>query len=267
MSSEPGSSTVLTLLVQKFVLPFGIIEAMWEDIVRAVVPVLALALCMLFSGSVETTADPLPDPLPCKNCFIGKLVLSDNPNDPGGQTKVLSEDLYFVDPDEFVWKAGQGDITDGASIPPLFQPIIGGPWEPDYLPAAVMHDHYTNITHRVRPWRPTDLMFYQAMLAKLTDTIKAKLMYYAVYAFGPHWDKLGPGTPCGRNCTFEARTSVSSQGSDYDVSHADELQQVQSKIADAEFRGVPLNLDQLGTLATANHPTNIFLKTDNSNTK
>jgi hypothetical protein len=32
-----------------------------------------------------------------------------------------------------------------------------------------MHDHYTNIAHKVRPWRDTDLMFYQAMLVKHTD--------------------------------------------------------------------------------------------------
>jgi hypothetical protein len=229
--------------------------------------IVALAICMLFTETFVTNADPLPDPLPCKNCFIGELVLSANPQDPTGETKVLSEDLYFVDPDNIVWKAGKGDVTDGASIPPLFQPVVGGAWEADYLPAAVMHDHYTNIAHKVRPWRDTDLMFYQAMLVKHTDVMKAKLMYYAVYAFGPHWDKLGQGVPCGQNCLFEVPTNVSYQKPDYDASHANELQQIQSKIADAELRGVPLTLEQLSTLAIANHPTNIFLKTDNSNTR
>src|SRR4051812_16900828 len=95
----------------------------------------------------------LPDPLPCSPCFIGKLKLVDNASDPTGKTKILVGDLFFVDPDKFVWKAGKDDVTDGASIPSLFQPIVGGPFEADFLPAAVIHDHYTDRRHRVRPWR------------------------------------------------------------------------------------------------------------------
>jgi hypothetical protein len=46
----------------------------------------------------------------------------------------------------------------------------------------VMHDHYTNREHLVRA---TDRMFYQAMLVHNVSFIKASLMYYAVYVFGP----------------------------------------------------------------------------------
>jgi Protein of unknown function (DUF1353) len=227
-------------------------------------PTAARTLAFLLATNVSIYAGPLPDPLPCTSCFIGTLALSDNPADPTGQTKILSDDLYFVDPAHFVWKSGKGDITDGASIPPLFQPIIGGPWESSYLPAAVMHDHYTNIAHKVRPWRDTDLMFYQAMLVNHTDVIKAKLMYYAVYAFGPHWDRIAKGVPCGENCVFEVKTNFLYQSSDYELAHVDELKEVQSKIAEAELRGEPMTLSQLDELATTKHSLNVFLTTDTS---
>jgi hypothetical protein len=163
------------------------------------------ALCLLCSAAV---AEPLPDPLPCTACFIGKLKLVDNPADSSGKTKKLADDLYFVDPDKFVWKAGKDDITDGASIPELFQPIIGGPFEADYLPAAIIHDHYTKKAHRVRPWRDTARVFYQAMIVKGINVIKAKTMYFAVYSFGPHWDVLAKGIPCGTNCLFSVQFEV-----------------------------------------------------------
>ena len=134
------------------------------------------------------------EPFPCSSCFVGELKLSENPADPTGRTRVLDEDLYFIDLDKMAWKAGKGDVTDGASIPELFQPIIGGPWREDYLPAAVMHDHYTQREHLVRPWWTTDRMFYQAMLIRHVGFIRASVMYYAVYVFGPHWDKLEVGS-------------------------------------------------------------------------
>ncbi len=74
------------------------------------------------------------EPYPCSSCFIGELKLIDNPDDP--RTKILDADLKFIDRSYTAWLAGKGDVTDGASIPELFQPIIGGRWEKDYLPAA-----------------------------------------------------------------------------------------------------------------------------------
>lgn len=227
----------------------------------------------------------LPDPLPCGPCFIGQLKLTANAADPTGKTKVLGEDLYFVDPDRFVWKAGQGDITDGATIPDVFQPIVGGSFEADFLPAAVIHDHYTNRAHRVRSWRDTAKAFYQAMLVNDVNVVKAKTMYFAVYAFGPHWGFIATGVPCGKNCVFSAPTQVTAgrkgetmamsvdvkipegrvyaeEGADFSSSHADELSDVRKKIELSEIRGVPLSLKDIEGLAVLNHGTNIFLAND-----
>lgn len=241
-------------------------------------------LCMfMFTTGVQPTE--LPDPLPCGPCFIGKLLLLPNGSDSAGKTRVVGDDLYFVDPDKFVWKAGKGDVTDGASIPDLFQPIIGGPFEPDYLPAAVIHDHYTNRNHRVRSWRDTARVFYQAMLVNGVNVVKAKTMYFAVYAFGPHWGFLAKGVPCGQNCVFTVPVQVTSsgkgdvaatgieatlpegrayaeQGSDFAAIHSDELNDIQKKIELSELRGTPLSLKDLETMATLNHGDNIFLASD-----
>src|SRR5215831_544991 len=122
----------------------------WRKEMATESPKVASIIVLLLVGSIQKGWSlELPDPLPCSPCFIGKLTLIDNASDVSGKTKILVDDLYFVDTDRYVWKAGRNDVTDGASIPDLFKPIIGGSFEPDFLPAAVIHDHYTNRAHRV----------------------------------------------------------------------------------------------------------------------
>jgi hypothetical protein len=244
----------------------------------------SMILLLAGSGQVGLAAE-LPDPVPCSPCFIGQLKLIDNVSDATGKTKILADDLFFVDPDKFVWKAGIGDVTDGATIPDLFKPIIGDSFEPDFLPAAVIHDHYTNRAHRVRSWRDTASVFYQAMLVKGVNVIKAKTMYFAVYAFGPHWGVLAKGVPCGKNCIFSVpvQLSVSTGGNimttgalvalpegrvyaeeaaDFAAAHATELNDIQKKIELSEIRGTPLSLKDLNAIATLNHGENVFLVND-----
>lgn len=235
------------------------------------------------AGSIQSVlAAELPDPVPCSPCFVGELKLIDNPADPSGKTKIFADDLFFIDPDKFVWKAGKADVTDGASIPELFKPIIGGAFEADFLPAAVIYDHYTHRAHRVRPWRDTARVFYQAMLVRGVDVVKAKTMYFAVYTFGPHWGVLARGVPCGPNCVFSTplRVSAAAGGSivasavavslpegrvyaeepaNFSEAHANELKELQRKIQLSELRGTPLSLKELETIATLNHGENVFL--------
>jgi hypothetical protein len=243
---------------------------------------LAAGLSVMGLFCLAAAAEPLPDPLPCTACFIGQVKLVDNPADPTGKTKKLADDLYFVDPDKFVWKAGRDDLTDGASIPELFQPIVGGPFESDYLPAAIIHDHYTDKAHRVRPWRDTARVFYQAMIVKGINVIKAKTMYFAVYSFGPHWDVLSKGIPCGKNCLFSVPFEVelaadktvrmtstakiipsdlqfAEEPADFRTEHAAELKEIGDKIAASEIRGTPLSLDELDRQAELKFATNVFI--------
>jgi hypothetical protein len=73
--------------------------------------------------------------------------------------------------------------------------IAGGPFEGKYRNAAIIHDYYCVL--QSRPWRDTHLVFYNAMRAADVEERQAKLMYGAVYYFGPRWGigvaTRGPG--------------------------------------------------------------------------
>ena len=102
-----------------------------------------------------------------------------------GRRMKLLETVTFTDPYCRQWTAPSGAIVDGASIPQLAWSIIGGPFEGKYRDASVIHDVACEEKHA--PWEYVHLAFYYAMLASDVDPIKAKVMYAAVYHFGPRW--------------------------------------------------------------------------------
>jgi hypothetical protein len=120
--------------------------------------------------------------------FIGKFV-ADFGEDP--RKVKLVEAYSFVDPDGKTWEVPAGYMTDGASVPAvlwaLYPPFTGA-----YRFAAVIHDYYCD--NKEETWQDTHKVFYNAMRAADVDETDAKLMYMAVYAFGPRW---GPGTASG----------------------------------------------------------------------
>jgi len=77
-----------------------------------------------------------------------------------------------------------------ASIPRLAWTIIGGPFEGLYRDASVIHD--VACVEKSRPWLQVHRTFYLAMLASGVTTVKAKVMYAAVYHFGPRWSTVAP---------------------------------------------------------------------------
>jgi hypothetical protein len=129
--------------------------------------------------------------------FVGDLAL-----EPAGCTQTgkctVKNKLRFTDSKKLVWETDAGEPTDGASIPPIFQPIVGKPFEEPFLKAAIIHDHYC--VRHVRPWRTTHRVFYEGLIDQGVPQAKAKLMYYAVYLGGPKWVKLIPGIQCKGNC-------------------------------------------------------------------
>lgn len=128
----------------------------------------------------------------------------------------LRSDVYFTDAWNVRWKVPARDTTwgdeiksgttDGASIPVWAQPLIGEPFDKEYLLAAALHDHYCYEENLVRGWRQTHRMFYDAMVTLGVPAFKAKLMYAAVYLGGPKWTELVPGESCGPKCIFDAMT-------------------------------------------------------------
>lgn len=108
-----------------------------------------------------------------------------------GRKARLLADVAYTDPKGVVWLAPKGWVVDGASIPQAFWTVIGGPWEGKYRFASVLHD--VACDEKKRRWDAAAEMFYQAMRCSDVGQTKAKIMYYAVYKFGPHW--ASPGAP------------------------------------------------------------------------
>ena len=119
--------------------------------------------------------------------FIGKFV-AEFDDEGGGRKVTLMEPYGFIDPYGKEWNVPTGYKTDGASVPAalwaLYPPFTG-----NYRSAAVIHDYYCD--NKDRSWQDTHKVFYFAMRAAHVDETTAKVMYSAVYLFGPRW---GPGT-------------------------------------------------------------------------
>jgi hypothetical protein len=105
-----------------------------------------------------------------------------------------SKELTFIDSRGDVWTAPIKTLTDGASIPTIFEPIIGDRQSRDYLLAAALHDAFCGVgnealaTFQTRAWEDVHRMFFEALIASGTPPKKAKLMFAAVYLGGPRWD-------------------------------------------------------------------------------
>jgi hypothetical protein len=93
--------------------------------------------------------------------------------------------LTYTDRGNVPWFAPQDYVTDGATIPRPLWPIIGSPFTGNYVRAAIIHDVYCDL--KSRDWKLVHRTFYDAMIAGGVSPIQAKIMYYAVYRFGPKW--------------------------------------------------------------------------------
>ena len=110
----------------------------------------------------------------------------------GERDMELIEKFAFVDSKGVRWEAPIGAKINGASIPRFAWSFIGGPYEGLYREASVIHDVGCDDKLRdwTRTWQATHEAFYHAMLANGVDGIKAKVMYAAVYQFGPRWEQI-----------------------------------------------------------------------------
>ena len=100
--------------------------------------------------------------------------------------KLLSSFAY-IDPKGVEWEVPSGWVVDGASIPQVAWTFVGGPFEGKYRDASVIHDF--GCDKKVKPWEKVHEVFYWAMLASGVETWRAKIMYAAVYHFGPRWPR------------------------------------------------------------------------------
>jgi hypothetical protein len=173
----------------------------------------------------------------------------------------LKNALRFKDAASVVWEARAGLPTDGASIPGVFQPFVGSPFDQTFIKAAVVHDHYCD--RHVRPWRQTHRVFYEGLIAGGVSRGKAKTMYFAVFLGGPKWIRLEPGKNCGINCvnSFKSTSGVAgiySRRADY--SALEVAASVQSVGKLLEVNADALSLEELEKLATKLRPSDFFYK-------
>lgn len=107
--------------------------------------------------------------------------------DDGRKMRLLVPFAY-IDPKGLEWQAPAGWIIDGASIPRIAWSLIGGPFEGKYRDASVIHD--VGCDQKTKPWESVHEVFYWAMRASGVKRRRAKIMYAAVYHFGPRWSRL-----------------------------------------------------------------------------
>ena len=139
-----------------------------------------LACVILFVAAQGSTAADF-------GSFSGNPVLS---WDPDGRTMLLVKDFMYTDPSSAKWVAAKGSKVDGASIPQILWSLVGGPYEGKYRNASVVHDTECTKPYKHR-WQAVHEMFYFASRAGGVDWLKAKVMFAAVYHFGPRWELNG----------------------------------------------------------------------------
>lgn len=119
------------------------------------------------------------------------LVLQDD--EPFAFYRTVSA-LQFSDRNGSRWNAPQSTLTDGASIPQIFIPLIGDPLDPQFVNAAAVHDAYCGVGNeglsvfQSRNWEDVHRMFYDALISSGVNPVKAKIMFAGVYLGGPRWN-------------------------------------------------------------------------------
>ncbi len=137
------------------------------------------------------------------------------------------EPLEFIDAKQQVWVAPAGILTDGASIPPIFVPLIGDPRSKEFMNAATVHDSYSAESNRdspyyhAAPWQDVHRMFYDALRVSGTPAIKAKIMYAAVYLGGPRWKEVRKPPTSKRQAAIVPRVAPGQGGRL--LAHVDDL--------------------------------------------
>lgn len=132
--------------------------------------------------STQTAALAIDSPDPTFGTFPAPPQTEWNPD---GRTMSLLKDFQYIDPSGTTWTAPANSKIDGASIPPIFWSIIGGPFEGGYRNASIVHD--TECESHKHRWQDVHRMFYMASRAGGAGLFKAKIMFAAVYYFGPKW--------------------------------------------------------------------------------
>ncbi len=210
--------------------------------------------------------------------FIGEPVLY-----PEGCQQIVDQDrderkckieglLTYISDDGLTWQIDewennnvQSGLTDGASIPHYFEGLVGGRYDKSYLKAAIIHDHYCYEENRVRTWRQTHRMFYDALIDLNVNKVKAKAMYFAVYWKGPRWEEFVAGEPCTGLYRGSCLKTISSTNSRYDDRDFDEFfsraQNLIERNPDIPLSSLEIRADMLNSRSPSFYPSTIKTRT------
>jgi hypothetical protein len=120
--------------------------------------------------------------------FEGRVVAEWSDDD---SNMTLVEDFAYIEPNGKRWTAPKGAIVNGASIPQSLWSVVGGPFEGPFRNASVVHD--VGCDEQAESWEDVHRMFHDACRCGGVSSQKAKMLYWAVYNFGPRW--AAPGEP------------------------------------------------------------------------
>lgn len=112
--------------------------------------------------------------------------------DSGRELRLL-EDFAYIDPHGTVWSAPKDAVVDGASIPQAFWTFTGGPLEGKFRNASIVHD--VACDRMAVPSDKVHQMFYDACRCGGVPENEAKILFAAVYHFGPQWDITNVDAP------------------------------------------------------------------------
>ena len=171
--------------------------------------------------------------------YLGDLVLKSLPD---GRRMELLQDFGFVDALERKWVVPKGWVVDGASIPQPLWAFVGGPFSGKYRDASVIHDYFCDV--RRRPWDEVHQLFYDAMRVSGVSPLKAKLMYLAVYRFGPRWDFALPTCPPGAFCEVFGVTTIDEFQPQFDQEEFDALKSLIEQDPTVAIRDIKKELDR-----------------------
>ncbi len=144
--------------------------------------------------------------------FVDLPIALENRTDASPKPFRITKALNFNDPNGLVWSVPAGSYTDGATIPWLFELIVGDNYDGPYFPASIVHDYFCCV--QTRTAHDTHRNFYYAMLANDTPSWQAWLMYSAVRLGGPDWTLTQQSLANdGTNCFDEIGSILSPLGS------------------------------------------------------
>lgn len=83
------------------------------------------------------------------------------------------------------WTVPAGFVTDGASVPAIFWPVVSNPYAPSSLRPAILHDWMC----RTRTFSSTFAVdvFHEGLRAEGCAPLRSRAMWLAVRWFGPRF--------------------------------------------------------------------------------